>query len=74
MRLVRQGPAKRNTQNNLDDGDSDHWGPGGVVYTSEFEENDGDLAQYLKSNAAFLVTMTTTAAFTELRSNYEATF
>ena len=74
MRLVRQGPAKRKTQNNLHDDDSDHWGPGGMVYTSEFEENDGDLAQYLKSNAPFLVTMTTTAAFTELWGSYEATF
>lgn len=68
VRLVRQGPAKRKAKTGEGDEDSDHWGPGGMVYTSEFEECDEDLAQFLKANAAFMVTMTTTGAFTDFWS------
>ena len=63
-RLVRIGPAKRPSKKMASD--SDHWGPGGVEITSEFEENkDDDLVEYLRSQATFLAQMSATGAFTD---------
>ena len=71
QRLIRQGPSKTKEHKCKHDGsDTDHWGPGGVVYFSEFEDNDADLLQHLKSNADFIVTMTDTAAFTDTTMSY----
>lgn len=71
QRLVRQGPAKTTEHRCKNDGsDTDHWGPGGVVYFSEFEDNDADLLQHLKSNSDFIVAMTGTAAFTDTTTSY----
>lgn len=64
-RLVRQGQAKRRPDPAADE-DSDNWGPGGIVYFSEFEENDADLAQYLRSDSSFLVAMSLTGAFSAI--------
>ena len=63
---MRQGPAKAERHRSRhDDSDTDHWAPGGAVYFSEFEDNDAELVQHLRSNADFMVTMAVTAAFTE---------
>lgn len=58
-RLVRQGPAKRKPE----ESDTDHW-QGGTVYTSEFEDNDQELADYMRTTSDFIVTMAATGAFT----------
>jgi len=60
-RFVRLGRAKRPK---AADSGTDHWA-GGALWTSEFEENDGELAEFLQTNTSFLLNMTKTAAFTE---------
>lgn len=63
-RLVRLGPAKRHTAIVPNQkSDTDHWN-GGVDIKSDFEENDEDLADFLKANTAFILQMSSTNAFT----------
>lgn len=62
---MRLGPARRGRPKGEPDSGTDHWAEGGVTYQSDFEENDADLAEYLKSNANFFGQMTATSGFTE---------
>ena len=63
-RLVRLGPARRHKAIVPDQkSDTDHW-KGGVEIKSDFEENDEDLADFLKANTAFILQMSSTNAFT----------
>ena len=67
MRLVRNGPARRKRGSKppeaLSDSDSQH----GACMLSEFEDQDGDLAEYLQANTSFLMAMQSTKAFTVSR-------
>jgi len=47
----------------MDSSSDDH------IIPSEFEQNDEDLAEYLKSNTSFLLNMHATGAFTATQQN-----
>ena len=60
---MRIGKAKRVKTVKAESG-TDQW-EGGVLCQSEFEEDDGELADFLQSNTSFVLNMTKTAAFSE---------
>lgn len=66
LRFIRVGPAKAPQARSKvkstfgrDSSSDDFAAP------SEFEQNDEELAEYLKANTSFLVNMNTTGAFSE---------
>ena len=59
------GPAKQRSKK--EDSDTDHWAEGGVTYHSDFEENDEELADFLKAQGNFMAQMGRAGGFHEAK-------